>query len=273
MRISIGIAAGILMLGALRAASAAVVLSENFDDVISLGNISNSGTPNVCINSPCTTITAGLPTGTRGNSNSGPAPAGANTAPDNANIRRGDNTINTSTGINGFDGFFAATSTNGFLVLGDDTSTVIDGSPNNGLSFTRLPFNIGAGQTSATVAFSWAFEGQDTSSTLDDSFTVHVLNSSGISLATLFTRTSGSAVSGYGTGHELIAWGPGDAFAPGSYYLEFRLQEQTANSLTQSALGIDNVVVTAVPEPGTAALVLAGFALMAISARRWWSAR
>jgi hypothetical protein len=157
-------------------------------------------------------------------------------------------------------------------VLGDDTSTVIDGSPNNGLSFTRLPFSIGVGDTSVAVAFSWAFEGQDTSATLDDTFTVHILNSSGTSLATLLTRTSGSAASGYGTGNELISWGPGSSFATGSYYLEFRLQEQTANSLTQSALGIDNVVVTAVPEPGTAALLLAGFALMAVSARRWRAA-
>ena len=260
-----------MMLATIESAGAAVVLSENFDDVISLGNVSNSGTPNVCLNSPCTSNSPGLPVGTRGNSNTGPAPAGANTAPDNSNIRRGDNTINTSTGINGFDSFFAPTSSNGFLVLGDDTSTVIDGSPNNGLSFTRIPFAIPVGLTSATVAFSWAFEGQDASATADDTFTAHILNSAGTSLATLLSRTSGSATTGYGTGNFVGTWGPGSSFAPGSYYLELRLQEQTANATTQSALGIDDITVTAVPEPNALLVMLAGCGVLAFYARRGWS--
>lgn len=196
---------------------------------------------------------------------------GANTAPDNSNVRRGDNTINTSTGINGFDSYFAPTSSNGFLVLGDDTSTVIDGSPNNGLSFTRIPFVIPVGQSSATVAFSWAFEGQDSSATLDDTFTAHILNSAGTSLVTLLSRTSGSTTTGYGTGGFSATWGPGNSFAPGSYYLEFRLQEQTANSTTQSALGIDNIAVTAVPEPNALLLMLVGCGALAFYARRGWS--
>jgi len=248
-------------------AQALTVLDENFDDVISLGNISNSGTPNVCINSPCTTISAGLPTGTFGNSNTGPAPTGANTAPDNSNVRRGDNTINTSIGTNGFASFFAATNVNGFLVLGDDTNTIGDGSPNNGLSFTRLPFAISSGFSSATVAFSWAFNGADNDAAAADTFTARIVDASGTVLSTLLTRTSGT-VAGYGNGTFSGTWGPGSSFGPGSYFVEFLTQEQTANNNTQSAVGIDNVLVTAVPEPSTYALLGVGFAMVGMSLRR-----
>jgi len=259
-----------LVLTTIKSAGAVVVLSEDFDDVISLGNVSNSATPNACLNSPCTSIPEGLPSGTKGNSNIGPGPAGANTAPDNSNVRRGDNTINTSTGVNGFDSFFSATSANRFLVLGDDTNTAIDGSPNNGQSFMRIPFAIPVGLTSATVVFSWAFERQD-GAAADDTFTAHILNSAGTALVTLLSRTTGSATAGYGTGSFAGSWGPGTSFAPGSYYVEFRLQEQTANATTQSALGIDSITVTAVPEPNAVLLMLAGCGVLALFARRGWS--
>jgi hypothetical protein len=137
-------------LWAAQPALGAVVLSENFDNIYVS---SNSATQNVCINSTCATIPAGLTAGTTANSNSGPAPAGASTAPDTANIRRGDNTINLSAGVNGFNSAFATTTANRFLVLGDDTNTIADGSLNGGISFTRIPFSIALGDAAATISF------------------------------------------------------------------------------------------------------------------------
>jgi hypothetical protein len=248
--------------------AAGAVLDENFDDVISLGNISNSGTPNVCINSGCTAISAGLPAGTTGNRNTGPAPVGANTAPDNSNVRRGDNTINTSTGVNGFSSFFSTSTGNGFLVLGDDTNTIADGSPNSGVSFTRLPFAIGAGVSAATIRFDWAFNGQDGNPSADDVFTVRIVDSTGNPLFTLLSRSSST---GYGHGTAMATWGPGSSFGAGNYQLEFMLDEvsdQTGQYSTQSAVGIDNVVVTAVPEPQPYAFLLAGFGIVGLLAAR-----
>jgi PEP-CTERM motif len=252
---------------------AQTLLDENFNDVISLGAVGINDTPNVCLNANCSAITAGLPTGMRGNSVSGPAPAGANTDPMNSNIRRGDNTINTTPVPDGFGQFFGNTSTNGFLVLGDDSKTIPDGMPNNGLSFASIPFTVIAGIPAATIAFDWAFGGKDSNQSANDSFIARVVNGAGTTVLTLLSLTSqtvgggygGSGGSGYGTGSVATTW---TGAAPGTYRLEFLMQETTANSSTQSAAGIDNILVAAVPEPEIYAMMLAGLGLMGAVARR-----
>ncbi|MFM9888686.1 MAG: PEP-CTERM sorting domain-containing protein [Burkholderiales bacterium] len=246
---------------------AQTILDENFNDVITLGNVSNVASPNICLNANCTSITPGLPTGTLGNSSTGTAPYGANTAPDNSNIRRGDNAINTLALPDGFGGFFSQASTNGFLVVGDDTNTIPDGMPNNGLSFASLPFSVSAGTPGATIAFDWSFQGRDSSNTANDSFIARVVNAAGTTVLTMLSRTS-DTTAGYGSGAFNTTWGSGNGFAPGSYRLEFILQEQTANSSTQSALGIDNILVAAVPEPEVYALMLAGLGVIGAFTRR-----
>jgi PEP-CTERM motif len=255
---------------------AQTLLDENFNDVISLGSVSNTATPDVCLNANCSAITAGLPTGMRGNSASGIAPAGANLTPANANIRRGDNLINTLPVPDGFGTFFGNTSANGFLVLGDDTNTIADGTPNNGVSFASIPFTVGAGISAATIAFDWAFGGQDANNSSNDSFIARVVNSAGTTVLTMLSLSSESSgsgtygagsgsASGYGTGSYATTW---NGAAAGTYRLEFLMQETTANASTQSAVGIDNILVAAVPEPEIYALMLAGLGVMGAVARR-----
>jgi hypothetical protein len=251
----------IAAIGCVSTAPAATV-AENFDAV---SVSSNSASQNVCVNSPCTTIATGLTAGSYGNSNTGPAPAGAATAPDNANVRRGDNAINTNTNVvNGFNNAFTSTAANRFLVLGDQAGTIGNTAPAGGLSFFRLPFSVGVLDASATLSFQWAFAGQDTNASLTDLFRADIVNPSGTVLNNILTLSSGVGA-GYGNGTANFAWNAGNGLLPGSYFLQFSLSEDAVTTNpTNSAVGIDNITIATVPVPVPAALPLLGSALVAL---------
>jgi len=202
------------------------------------------------------------------------------------NVRRTDNTLNTSTGTSGFDSHFTpVASNNNFLVLGDDAGS-LGGIPGTFVHAFAAPFQPAAGTTHVSVSYDWAFDGVDAGGAINDKFRVGILgveaNVATGTLATLigsifdlsvnFTqieyRESGTA-SGYGSG----TFGATVALAPAAspstvYYLIFGLQENldVLPVITNSAVGIDNIHVAAVPVPP--ALPLLGSSLVALGLLR-----
>ncbi len=196
--------------------------------------------------------------------NPGQLPAGttfsAFFSPGDINVRRADNTINTTVGMNGFDSFFTPVNgTNNFLVLGD-AGGIIGGPPTLGTTQVNFPFTLPVGATSIIVSFDYAFDGTDTNGSLQPNDVFHVelqgaahtfLNlPSPIFQSQPFTST----ITGLTGGQRLS--------------LSFVLDETDAPAVTTiSAAGIDNIHVSAVPEPAPALLLALGLATLGIS--RW----
>jgi hypothetical protein len=191
---------------------------------------------------------------------------------DNVGIRRTDNNINVNLS-NSFGSFFPASSTNKFLVMGDQVGPNT-GVANAGIFGFALPFSTVTGTASFNVSFDWAFAGDDTSLAggVEDLFKVGIAGS-GFSIGspmspayTLVSQTSPST-SGFNiNGHysNSIALNSLPTAATGNIrYLVFGLSEH-ANLATNSAVGIDNIKITAnvsqVPLPG--AVWLFGSALV-----------
>jgi hypothetical protein len=203
-----------------------------------------------------------------------------------ANVRRTDNPINTSGGASGFDSHFTPVSgSNNFLVLGDTAGT-IGGVPGTLVHAFAAPFQLPSGTPSVNVSYDWAFDGADSGGSVNDRFRVGILgvdaNIATDALATLigsvfdlsvnFTQLQyreSDTATGYASGSFSTTV---SALPPASgstvYYLVFGLQENIdlLPSITNSAVGIDNIAVTAVPVP--AALPLLGSALVALSVIR-----
>lgn len=166
-------------------AGPAALVSEDFDDV-------TYGSPrsvsNVLTNSP-----GQLPSGTLWFS--------ANAAV--VNVCTGNDAINTSTGNQGFDGFFGS-NPNRFLVLGDRAGA-IGGVPNTGVFGFAIPFTVQPGTTALTVSFDWAYDGADSSANAlqTDRFVSAVVGGS-ISWSSFVLSTSGlvakTSPGGFGDG-------------------------------------------------------------------------
>jgi hypothetical protein len=195
------------------------------------------------------------------------------------NLRTGTDAINTYNAGNPFQRFSFASGTtffnnsasNKFLVLGDDSGQLA-GSPDNGTFGLAIPFNVPTGSTSVSFSFDWVFK-------------AFVLGGTGGSTDRFVAGVAGQ---GFNMGNPLnlnyyikdesissqgALQGPATATvnfnnlgAPdsnGNYYLVFGLLENTGTSpTTNSAVGIDNVLVTAVPEPEQWAMFLMGLPLL-----------
>jgi len=259
----IGLCAALSFLFATGSADAAL-LAEDFDSVTGVSGSVNRTVADILANTPgqlaAGSVWASIPDIT-------------NAA--NVNVRQAGDPINT-TAVNaapapGFGGFFSSGSaSNQYLVLGDQ-SGVIGGNPTGGLFGEvfgyAVPFTIQPGISQITVSFDWAFNGVDSSLLQQDSFIAGLvggslnwtsMNASALASLALFVNQTSPA--GYGSSQvsQTVS-----GLAAGTYYLVFALTEASGAS-TNSAVGIDNISVAAVPLP--ASLWLLGWGIWGVLA-------
>lgn len=245
---------GLFLSGNLAFSSTITLLDENFDDVTWLRFAGSHPT----IKSILKTRPGQLPSGTTW------------IAPDarNINIRRADNTINTSSKTSGFDSFFTPTdSSNKFLVLGDNAGK-IGWTPTAGEMLIFFPFSLPENAASITVSYKFAFDGFDTK-LADDIFSVFItdLNKTIIfplqSISSPDNRYKGSA----GNISEGIFTNtyPKNELPGLDLLLAFQLSENPLGA-TNTAVGIDDVMVTdpVVPEPSSLLLLGSGLILFGL---------
>ncbi len=109
------------------------------------------------------------------------------------------------------------------------------------------------------VLFDYVFDANNTSN-LDDFYAELILANS--SVFTLLTHTEPLAT----TRGTFSAFIPYSAFSAAPQYLNFRLVEYGGNG--SSTVGLDNLKVTAIPEPGVLALLGLGLLGLGLSSRR-----
>lgn len=183
------------------------------------------------------------------------------------NIRLANNVVNTATDT-GFDGFFGA-NPNRFLVLGNNAGDIVgepNGQPSGARAMARFDLGLfGAGQHSLLVGFDYAFDtnqnpGPRGTTRSQDDFAVVLLDGSDNLLGELLRfddvlRNEASRKGSFGqTVDFAIA-------AASNVRLAFDLIEYDGTG--SSAAGVDNILVQAVPEPGSLALVGMGLAALA----------
>lgn len=237
------------------------LLAEDFEAVTGFTTSTTIRTiGNITTNTP--DQLAGNPTVAVTNTGNATATAAA------VNVRRGNNAIDGTSGTptlgnNTFDNFF--TTTNRFLVIGDNTGN-IGGAPNGGTNTgasTTLSLNFAL----ASIALNWT---NVISIGFDYVFDATNPNNPDDFIVSLVLADNSSV--------ELLNWAAPSAVSRGTYagslsyaslsaapaFLNFRLIERSGNG--SSAVGLDNITVTAVPEPTSLALV--GLGLLGLAARR-----
>jgi len=198
-----------------------------------------------------------------------------------ANARASTDTINTSTGNAGFDGFFGSA----FAVLGDSTGN-IGGADDSGTHLISQTFllPIIAGTYDLTISFNSVFDGDDRDNINQvDLFTVflnstQLLSQSSFSLPDCGPNSAPTCTSTQLTQNPFSLNLLG--LAGGNYTLTFQLAENN-NAQTNTAVGIDNVSVTgisnltttAVPEPSALLLVASGGLAFLFRSKKRKSAR
>ncbi|MFO1436113.1 MAG: hypothetical protein U1F34_07115 [Gammaproteobacteria bacterium] len=261
---------GTVMMLAAQSSPAALLINESFDDVTGLTSSAVRTVSDILTNNP-----GQLPSGTlwaTTNLTQGTPAA-------DVNVRQGDNTINTTTGSTGFDLFFSPGANNKFLVLGDQAGVigdVPDGGPLGQAIAFAMPFTIGPGGSAVSFDFDWAFDGFDNSvaAAQQDRFMAGIIGGTGLNLASFLSGNPATAFAQllldrtsptFGTGHVSSTVN----LAQGSYLLAFVQLEALNGSSTNSAVGIDNINVAAVPVPAAVWLLGSAFtALVSIGRRR-----
>jgi hypothetical protein len=187
------------------------------------------------------------------------------------NLRAGTDSINTYNAGNPNQRFSLAANTtffdksagNQFLVLGDDSGQLA-GNPTTGTFGIATPFSLASGITDITVSFDWVFSafvlGGTGGST--DQFKVGIsgasfdINSPLTTFANVLDQSIASFGKVYGPDSVTLAVASlGAADVNGQYWLSLGLLENVGtNPTTNSAVGIDNIKITAnvapVPVPG-----------------------
>jgi hypothetical protein len=263
--------AAVCLMSALSAANdaGAALIAYDFDTIIVPGAADSI---DVCQPSCPLNVVAGLPAGDDGVR----ASSGASTAA-RVNVRNAANSINGSNAVvdnSTFNGFFGPASgplLNNFLVLGDNdgpiygTGTV---SPGTGQSYVRLPFFVPTGTTAVQFGFDIAFNGSDESATADDVFNAKVTNAAGT--ASPLVLSSLISDSGFQSRpfqpDDLPTWAPLPEQTGSTWWLEFELLE--GGDGTQSAVGLDNVRIAAVPLPAPVLMLGSALIGMGIFRRR-----
>lgn len=245
------LAVGIMASGV---AAASLVLEEGFESVTGI-TLSTSVRTVADILSTNPSQLQGSPVTSVANTGNGNASAAA------FNVRRADNVIDGTSGSPtlgdiDFDNFFTGTS-NQFLVIGDDTQN-LNNNPNGGTNGTAsstmsMQFDLGAGSFVnaewVDISFDYVFDANNVNNA--DAFIVElILTDSSIYNLLNFAFPTSSTRGNFFALIDLDDL----AFAP--RYLNFRLIENA--NLGSSAVGLDNLLVNSIPEPGVLALFGAG---------------
>ena len=210
------------------------VLDEDFDDVTWGPGVegrrgrTKPPKPNRSVDSILSTSPWELPGGTSASSSK------------DVGVRASTDKINTARGKAGFDRFF---DTGAFAVLGDQKNK-IGGAGNLGVFRLDVPFTLAGDVDGIDLSYDWAFDGKapkpprhpSGSTAPYDLFTVSILDEEGETL--LVQQLTSTA---FGSGHFQL---DGLPMLGGQYALRFELGEH-ASRKTNSAIGIDNIVLTA----------------------------
>jgi hypothetical protein len=189
---------------------------------------------------------------------------GGEASPDAINIRSASDTINTSVNA-GFDSFFG-TAPNNFLVIGDNAGDLggdPDGQPFGALSVAKFDLGLfGAGSWSLDVGFDFVFDTDlAPPARSEDYFFVALLDGSDNLVLELmnFVDVQRNEASHRGSFSQMVDF---SLASPGNVYLAFGLNEVIDSS--SSAVGIDNLQVSAVPEANTYLMLLAGLGFIGL---------